>query len=48
VVAVGVKAKHHLAAWWSFDSQSLCADGHTAIGTDAQGSADAPHINEPG
>ena len=47
VVAVGVEAKHDLAAWWSFDSQSLCADGHTAIGTDVQGSAHAPHIMPP-
>ena len=48
VVAVGMEAKHYLAARGSFHSQPLRADGHAAIGADVQGGAHAPHIMPPG
>jgi len=48
MVVIGVEAKHDAAAGWFFDAQALRADGDTAIDSDFEGSAHAPHINPPG
>ena len=42
-----MEAKHDLAAWWTFQTQALRADGHAAIGSDFERSAHAPHIIPP-
>ena len=46
-MASGMEAKHDFAAWGSFQTQALRADGHAAIGSDFDEGAHAPYIIPP-
>lgn len=42
-----MEAENHLGAWGMFDAKALGADGNAAIGSDFEGSANAPDIRPP-
>ena len=47
VMACGVEAEDYFRTWRPFDAEAVGADGHTAIGPDLEGRAEAPNIRPP-